>query len=287
MSLLLEHPLVHGLRYGYSNLTNAFFKLYQTVQWVNRVSENCPNYGKGGSKSSPFVGFAYDTFNVTYKKRDDEQAPVGADCVGLNNYGLNSFATWIIPRNGYSIGISYNDSTVTITEYVGSNCPPPFARAAIRATNKCLQDGLENGNKYSRWFQFTPNEPPGYSAIGPPTAFTIKYYLPPSGTCNTLAKSLTIQNDQKCHQIGAGLYIRGYCGSLSKFSGCTSSSSSCANCTDFGLPQVQSCLSDFTGFGTDGGLFPSPITGIYVTCSAHSLSFTFAGLIALFVMLLL
>jgi len=263
----------------------------EVIQWVDRAGENCPNMNDTGVKDlkNQDTGFAYNTNNVTYKRAVFQAA---ADCVYLNGYGLNSFLTNIVPKTNYSIGISYNATTVTVNDYNSNGCTGPVANTMVRSLNTCLQDGIEAGITVSRWFQFTDQQPPGYTPIGedgPTPTFTLSWYTAQPVGCSVLAVAeLTYNNNQKCQQIHSGLYIKGYCASKSSFTGCISNSSDCSSCTSYGNIQTDQCVSDFTGYGNGGNQnLPSIVSDVYVRCSAYSTGVSFAAFLLVVLALLI
>jgi hypothetical protein len=60
----------------------------EVIEWVNRDGENCPNLGATNGTGEKALnvgdsGFAYDTNNVTYKKREFFEVQISADCIYL------------------------------------------------------------------------------------------------------------------------------------------------------------------------------------------------------------
>jgi hypothetical protein len=262
----------------------------EVLQWVNRAGENCPSMATTGVRDlKDFdTGFAYNTANITYRKRFEEAA--APDCTFLAGYGINSFKTQIVPKVGYTFGISYNATTVTVTEYNNTGCVAPAVASMTRPLNTCLQE-TEDGTALSRWFQFTAQEPPGYTPIGqdgPPNEFRLQFFTAGVEGCGTRVKNDAYPNVQNCQKLHDNLYIKGYCGSSSSFTGCVSPDSDCnaASCVAFADVQAGQCINDFTGFGQGGNTFAVPVTKIYVTCSGYTLSSGFLGLFVVVLALL-
>jgi len=256
------------------------------LEWGNKDNQHCPNLETTGIpdliSADGDTGFAIDTNNDTYgRKRSVNGIEAAADCVFLNGYGLNSFLTFIVPKANYSLGVSYNETTVTITDYAQFGCLGPVSDRAVRPLNICLEDGSENGVNYTRWFQFFTQEPPGFTPIsdnGPTYSYTLAWYLPEAPTPCSYApvQKTTYINNQQCHEIYANLYINGYCGSSTTFTGIYCNNSDCTQgCVNFGSQLTDQCLSDFTAYGTADGAIVDPVTNIFVVCSAFSTTVSF------------
>jgi len=254
----------------------------EIVQFVNRDAENCPTLALNGQKSAPFSGIAFDLQSGVIRP-----PTWSADCVASVGYGLNSFLSNVIGKNGYSVGISITsgnttNGNLTFNDYFCENCSCAVANTATIPLNVCVKNGRENGQNYSRYFQITPKLPPGYTVVGRPTVpgkYTLSWYLAsPDGGCTLSARTTQYANNQKCQKVNDLVYINGYCASSSSFTGCTSPNSDCNNCTVFNQPLTETCLADFTNFGSGpvgGVLLPNAVSKIIVYCASSTLTTSF------------
>jgi len=245
----------------------------EIVEYINRDSENCPTLAKDGLKTGAWRGLAFDLQGSTVR-----QPPVAFDCVAAS-YGLNPQKTTVAPLSGWSLGISNTSSNITIHGYFCPQCSCLPNTTAVIPLNRCLKS-KEGATNFSRWFQITPQLPPGYKIIGVPDVpnfYTLDWFA--LGTCSVSVKKTTFSNNQRCQQINDVRWIYAYCSNSSSMTGCISLDSNCTGCSQFAPPQVDTCIGDFTGFGSgpvnNGQTLPNAVNRIRVHCDANALAVGF------------
>jgi len=273
----------------------------QIIEWDYINSQNCPNLGNGGDGSVVSIqqAYVYSTHNNTYKKREifvdasmAEESVNDPLCVIFSiGFGINQYNSSIIPKTGYSIAISFAVGGVTnctFVEYASATCAIGTATGVVLIRNflVCYQD-TEGGVPVSRWFQITPQIPPGYTVgalgSGPPNFYDVLYYLtnPATSGCGTSVASFRFPNDQKCHKLSDTLYVNGYCGSVVSFSGYYYNDSSCTQQVgNLNSVVVNQCGSDVSpGYATgcvSGICLSAPATKLVIQCSSTALYSTMA-----------
>jgi len=255
----------------------------QIIEWDGIPTQECPNLGNAGDGSPVSFSSA-----LAYQIRNSS-LPV-SKCVTYNSgYGVNQFNTSITPKNGFSLAITYTNTSASIAEYNSSACAAGTFTGVNITVNflNCYQT-TENGVAVSRWFQVTGELPPGYNTnAGPPNFYTLTYYTTStSGGCGITLNTIQLANNQLCHQLSDTLWVNGYCNSTSHFAGNYYNSSDCSGQANpmgpNGEANVDQCYTDFApGLSTgclQGVCLNVPATKVIIQCStATTVIFNFAA----------